>query len=159
MNLEPMDVLYGQIAVFRAAMTDPFNDWTSAHVAQGFSWRPGSVSFATLSESGPIHVEVIRERPVGLTSPASRIIVVPFDVGLSGDIEVATIGEARPLKVEPGVYRLWFEHGLTDLGAMWVRLSFERPAPGQRVDALVVRADERLSPSDPLVMRAEPAAP
>jgi hypothetical protein len=53
-----IEILYRQIAVFRSRLEHPFNDWTPRHVKQGFSWRPGSVSFATLVESGPHSVEV-----------------------------------------------------------------------------------------------------
>jgi len=37
-------VLYRTLALYDRALENPFNDWTREHWAQGFSWRPGSVS-------------------------------------------------------------------------------------------------------------------
>ena len=41
-----MLVSYYHIAIFDTDLG--FNDWRDAHGKQGFSWRPGSVSFGTL---------------------------------------------------------------------------------------------------------------
>ena len=46
-SLGKLDVSYGQVGVFWAILAKPFNDWSEAHVRQGFAWRPGSVSFKT----------------------------------------------------------------------------------------------------------------
>lgn len=51
-----LEIAYGQIGVFDASLAQPFNDWTDAHVRQGFSWRSGSVSFRTLEGAGAIAV-------------------------------------------------------------------------------------------------------
>ena len=155
MGLNQMEVSYSQLAVFRTSLASPFNDWTDTHVAQGFSWRPGSVSFKTIEQAGPIDVEVVRSSVDVSGSPAARIIVVPFDVDATGDIEVATITGGQPLRLAPGNYRLTLEHGVTVEGQMWARLSFESvdtlPAPA------VLRADAELSPPETLLMQAEPA--
>jgi Competence protein J (ComJ) len=37
---------YSQLSVFDPSLSEPFNNWTPGHVAQGFAWRPGSASFA-----------------------------------------------------------------------------------------------------------------
>lgn len=157
MKLRALDVSYGQIAVFQSALQQPFNDWTDAHVAQGFAWRPGSVSFATLETAGPIDIEMARTSspPSADNSPASRIIVVPFSAGETGDVEIATIGDGEALSLPPGEYRLTFEHGLNSDGTMWCRFSFEQTATA--VSSEVVRADAALAPSVPLVMHAVPA--
>ena len=39
---------YGQLSVFASALKDPYNDWTDQHISQGFTWRPGSVSFSSM---------------------------------------------------------------------------------------------------------------
>ena len=48
---------YSRVAVFRAGLEKPFNDWEQDHLDQGFAWREGSVSFATLEEGGTLHCE------------------------------------------------------------------------------------------------------
>ena len=53
-------VSYSQLSVFDPTLSEPVNNWTSGHVAQGFAWRPGSVSFKSLSESGTHNVEYFR---------------------------------------------------------------------------------------------------
>lgn len=151
-----VQVSYAQIAVFDSNLLDPFNNWTGAHVRQGFSWRPGSVSFATIEDGGVISVHLTRASAVDLSaSTAERIIVVPFSVPACGGIEVASIAESVPLQLPPGEYELTFEHGHSaDLG-MWANFYF-RPvdAPGP---AQVLRADPALSPPEVLVMTAQPA--
>jgi hypothetical protein len=42
---------YSQLSVFDPSLSEPFNNWTPGHVAQGFAWRPGSASFKTLFEA------------------------------------------------------------------------------------------------------------
>ncbi|HZH97796.1 MAG TPA: competence protein ComJ [Fimbriimonadaceae bacterium] len=151
-----LEVSYTQVAVFDSTLTAPFNDWTDDHVNQGYAWRPGSVSFGTLESSGAIRVEVFRSRELNeRTSPAERIIVVPFSVPEHGTIEIASIGSNAVLEVPPGEYELTFEHGRDPEGAMWANLYFRRvEAP---VAPRIVRADAELNPPDVLVMTASPA--
>lgn len=156
MKVKPINVSYRQLAVFQAALPNPFNNWTEAHVAQGFAWRPGSVSFATLGESGAIDTEVARSAPATADPEATRSIVVPFEVDASGAVEVASIGDGVALKLPAGSYRLTFEHGVAPGGRMWCRLWFEA-TPGVVVEPVVVEADESLHPGAPLLMEAEPA--
>lgn len=54
MSTFPLEVVYAHVAVFDARSRHPFNDWSDTHVAQGFAWRPGSVSFATLEPAGKL---------------------------------------------------------------------------------------------------------
>lgn len=57
MQLEfELSYTHAHIAVFEAGLSNPFNDSTPEHDAQGFSWRPGSVSFGTLDDCGQIFV-------------------------------------------------------------------------------------------------------
>lgn len=76
-----LDVSYAQIAVCGSSLESPFNEWTDKHVAQGFAWRPGRVSFRTLEESGRQMVTIVVAEPVGPVRPdAVRVIDVPFEV-------------------------------------------------------------------------------
>lgn len=149
-----LQVSYAQIAVFHAHLANPFNKWSDAHVNQGFSWRPGSVSFATLEPHGPIALTVTRSAPPDDGS-AERTIVVPFSVPAGGDLEIATISASAHMHLAQADYALAFCHGRSPGGAMWARLSFERVVG--RVPARIVRADPALRPHTDLVMTAEPA--
>ena len=102
-----LDVSYGQIAIYRADLLNPFNDWSDAHVSQGFAWRKGSVSFRTISAEGPHTIELIVESHMGTIDPSTvRAIDVPFDVPPDGRIEVASISDAVAIQMTPGTYCL-----------------------------------------------------
>lgn len=151
-----LEVSYAQIAVFDSTLANPFNDWTDEHVRQGFSWRPGSVSFATFDTVGRALVRVERTNPVSEEiMVADRVIVVPFTVPPHGRLEVATITDGVSLQLPPGDYELKFEHGRTEEGTMWINLGL-RPVVAP-VTPKVLRADTLLSPPTPLVMTAQPA--
>lgn len=151
-----LHISYGQLAIFDASLTLPFNDWTAEHVRQGFAWRPGSVSFRTLDEGGEIEIEVSRTQTLDeTTSSAARIIDVPFAVPESGNIEVASITAGVTLALPPGGCSLRFEHGIGNDQRMWAKLSF-RPATTV-VAPRIVRADAELMPPAVLVMEAVPA--
>ena len=139
-----LDVSYSQLAVFASALTNPFNDWADKHVAQGFAWRPGSVSFRTLVEAGQHCIEIEIADHVGpLDSHAVRVIEVPFEVPDDGAIEVGSISDSLTLSVPPGIYLLRCEFcgpiGTTDefVHLVFAKKDFPRFA--------VVRADESLS--------------
>jgi len=105
---EPLliEVSYRQLAVFPAGVSDPFNDWTEQHLAQGFSWRPESVSFATLSEAGVHSVDVVvTDSPNEPARNAQRVIEVPFNAR-EGALELASISESIPFWIPPGPYLL-----------------------------------------------------
>jgi hypothetical protein len=150
-----LDVSYNQVSVFDAKLDSPFNDWADEHVAQGFAWRPGSVSFGTLENAGTLAVDVFRSKEFEESSTASRIIVVPFSVPDHGLIEVASIASGVSLELPPGEYELTFEHGIDTDGQMWATFYFrlvDTPATPR-----VLRADAELSPPPALVMSAPPA--
>jgi Competence protein J (ComJ) len=151
--LGELDVSYGQVAIFQSRLPDPFNDWQDAHVRQGFSWRPGSVSFRTLDD-GSLKVEVGQGTPP-IEADAVRVIRVPFTVDESGEVEVATISQAKLLELKPGTYSLTFEHGRMQQGQMWCRLYWEKVQA--QVSAKVLRADPELAPEEVLLMEAQPA--
>ena len=108
--LDYLDVSYSQVAVFDSSLEEPFNFWTERHVSQGFAWRPGSVSFRTIAESGPHSLEItISNDDLEISADAQRVIEVPFAVPSSGEIEVASISDSRALSLRPGSYVLRFE--------------------------------------------------
>lgn len=158
-RLGVLEISYSQVAVFNASMENPFNHWTQEHVRQGFSWRPGSVSFRTLREAGSIQLEVETSKSGrDYDSGADRIILVPFTVLDPGQLEIASIADSRVVELPPGEYALTFEHGIEcSTRKMWARLVWT-PAETS-VAARVLRADSELSPGDELLMDASPAVP
>src|SRR5207249_8431330 len=90
-----ISVSYSQLAVFDHSLERPFNEWTDRHVAQGFSWRPGSVAFRTIEEGGRHVVTVmLGAHESELAADAVRVIDVPFEIPLDGAIEIGSISES-----------------------------------------------------------------
>jgi len=151
-----LEVSYAQLSVFDSRLANPFNDWSDTHVSQGFSWRPGSVSFATLDPSGPIAVTVARSSAGSATDAAlERAIRVPFTVPDDCEVEIATISGSVPVQLAEGEYALTFRHGRSSNGLMWATLAFEPVALS--VKAEILRADAALNPPGELLMAADPA--
>ncbi len=150
------EVSYGQLAVFASALEKPFNDWTDQHVAQGFAWRPGSVSFRTIVEDGPHLIEIAIADHVGAIHPdATRSIEVPFDVPEDGAVEIGSISATTPLSLPAGSFLLRCEFLQPACAAgERVRLTFSRKDPPHFA---VLRADAALSISGKLLMTAEAA--
>ena len=73
-----------QLVVFDESTAPVPNDWREQHVAQGFTWRPGTVSFATLGDLGNLRVEVRVAEDLDVLPDAVRAIVVPFAVSPPG---------------------------------------------------------------------------
>ena len=144
-------VSYSQPSVFDPSLANPFNNWTRVHVAQGFAWRPGSVSFRTLSESGVYDVELLLGeggRPI--LPYVLRAIEVPFRVPSNGALEVASISDGQRLELPAGPYQLRFE----SLPKFKIRLVFTK---AMEPKFLILRADSDLVPTIPLLQTAEPA--
>lgn len=102
-----MNVSYSQLAIFCSSLSQPFNDWEQRHVDQGFAWRLGSVSFRTLTEFG-IHLIEVNVVDVfdSVSTAAVRVIDVPFEIPVSGDVEIASISDSVPLSLPSGQYCL-----------------------------------------------------
>jgi hypothetical protein len=149
-----IDVSYSQVCVFLAGQPNPFNNWTEQHVAQGFAWRPGSVSFRTLDD-GALAVSVTRTRRFDESSTATRVIRVPFEVPVGKRVEIGSMFDSQQIELPTGDYALIFEHGYDSEGKMWCNLLFEPVV--QAVQASVLRADKELRLSEQLLMEAEPA--
>jgi hypothetical protein len=149
-------VSYSQIAVFDRALERPFNDWTRGHVAQGFSWRPGSVGFRTIAEGGQHLVTVRIDANEGEPSQeAVRVIDVPFEVPPGGAVEIASISDGVPLELPSGIYQLRFEcYERTNSPSPRIRLLFN---PDKNPSFRIVRADSELNPGVDLLRIASPA--
>ncbi|NUP96518.1 MAG: hypothetical protein HUU28_10190 [Planctomycetaceae bacterium] len=151
-----LEVSYGQLALFDSRLAQPFNDWTDAHVRQGFSWRNGSVSFATLEASGLIEITVGRPaRSSAELAAPERSIRVPFTVPVHGELELATLSGSIRLQLAGGEYAATFSHGRCPDGRMWAH--FELEPVGTAIKAAILVADARLRPPAALSMNATPA--
>lgn len=151
-----LDLSYAQLAVFNSDLPDPFNDWTEYHVAQGFAWRMGSVSFRSMVEAGMHDITVgVVERQGLLDTNAVRAIEVPFKVSDCGSVEVASIGDAVPLTLTPWDYLLRCEFMLPDSnGGGRALLTFSKHDSPRFA---IVRSDSELRVEGDLLLTAEPA--
>lgn len=149
------EVSYGQLAVFVTTLKQPFNDWTDRHVAQGFAWRHGSVSFRPLVECGPHLAEIeIVDHMRPLHPDTVRAIEVPFDIPADGAIEIGSITETIPLSLPAGSFLLRCEFLQSgDVSQGRVRLTFTKDK--QRF--AIVRADDQLSSDGELLTTAQAA--
>ena len=152
-----IEVSYSQLAVFSATLKQPFNDWSDQHVAQGFSWRPGSVSFRSAAESGPHSVEIIVVDNAGaIENDALRVIEVPFEIPSDGEIEIGSISCTAVMSFPEGKFLLRCEFlSQPNTAGQRVRLTFARKDTPRFA---IVRADEQLSPPGELVTTAQPAS-
>jgi hypothetical protein len=151
-----LEVSYGQLAVFASSLIDPFNDWTDRHVAQGFAWRPGSVSFRTIAENAQhsVTVEVV-DTLASLDSEAVRVFEVPFEVPSDGVVEIGSVGETVLLNLAPAPYLLRCEFLMpTADGLGHVRLVFARRESSRFA---IVRADAAIRADCELLTTAEAA--
>lgn len=145
-----LHVSHRQVAVFAAELENPFSEWNGRHVAQGFAWRPHTVSFRTFDD-GPLAVTATRRPDDEPSLAPARVIRVPFEVPADGQVKVATRASAKELHLPGGHYDLTFEHGLEAEG-QWCRLLFVA-CPVSR-EAAVLCADAELYPGTPLLMKA-----
>lgn len=149
----PIMVSYSQVAVFDHSLKRPFNEWTDRHIAQGFSWRPGSVAFRTIKEAGQ-HLVTVKVDANEIEPPpeAIRAIDVPFEVPPNGAVEIGSISDSLSFELPPGVYQLRFEcYGCANSPTPRVRILLRRDDnPVFRL----VRADSDLQPSKDLVLTA-----
>jgi hypothetical protein len=85
---------------------------------------PGSVSFRTLDEEGPISVTIQTGRAVDLSAWAMRAIHVPLHVPAAGALEVATMTQSIEVRIDESNYLVVFEHGRDDGGRMRCTIRF-----------------------------------
>ena len=145
-------VLYNQICVFDVKLDYPFNDWNDEHVQQGFSWRPGSVSFGTM-ENGvtPVDVQIAKQTMIDASS--FRVISVPFQVPDHGKLAIGSIGDEREVEINPESYDLIFELAHKGQNPR-CRLIF---VPNASPAAKILRADAEITKTSNFEMKAAPA--
>jgi len=150
-----LELAWSQISLFEANLTDPFNDWNERHLAQGFTWRPGSVSFRTVERHGDIAVTVDFIGQLAVDPEAHRAVVVPFTCW-GGVVEISTIAQSELLEIPAGRYALLYQVGVSH-GQQWVKFGLLE-APFMPVEAVILRGDSEVDGRVHLLMEAEPAA-
>lgn len=153
--LGEISVSYAQVCVFDAIMTQPYNEWLPRHERQGFSWRPGSVSFATVIDRGVCQLEVLLSdefvHPDRLSlGSALFVVVVPFEVSAGTAVEVGSIMDGRSIEVQAGAHNLTF-FDCSDQRIMKVLFS---PKGGEVPG--VLRARDGVGSVDEFLMTANP---
>ena len=98
-----VQILYGQLAVSRPEIA-LLNLWSDDDVAQGFSWREGSISFGVPDHDGPSVVEVncVDTRPEFLPN-SIHAVEAPLRLGDDG-LLLATVTDEIHLRVRAGLY-------------------------------------------------------
>lgn len=147
-------VLYSQLAFFSADLETPYNDWTDMHVAQGFAWRPKSVSFAIPDEFTELDIDLREVDQLPLGFAANRVIRVPLVVEGNRGAEFGNVIETVPVKLADGHYSILFQLYLTEKGS-GVRAEISI-CPGD-CTAAVLMADEKLDVPQTLLMDAQAA--
>jgi hypothetical protein len=145
---------FSQICVFQSSLENPFNDWSERNFSQGFSWRPGSVSFRALTEDGDHHVCLFINEPVpSLPTNCVRAFKVPFG-NIDGEVEIASISDSAQLDIPPGQYILRVEFLELDTnGIPEINVRFNKGFSAFEV----VKADSELDITRDFDLMAKPA--
>lgn len=152
-----LDLAWSQVSLFEAGLADPFNDWTEGHLTQGFSWRPGSVSFKVPAKQGRCDVTVELIDVVSVDPDAQWAIVVPFTT-FGGQLEVSTMQADQLIELPSGTFTVLYQTGLYDDGQPWVRFGFQQTPSRMRVEPTILRGGhEVFADVHGLLMDAEPA--
>ncbi|MER2533530.1 MAG: competence protein ComJ [Rhizobiaceae bacterium] len=153
-----LQILYGQLAVYRPELAQ-LNLWTDDHVAQGFAWREGNVSFGVPDHDGPslIAVDFRGSRPP-LAPDCIRAVEVPLRVGDQG-VLLATVLDEMRLSMTAGLYAVRFEllPGFEQDAVTYanrIRLTF---VPDGQADFAILRGDDELTARAVITHDAEPA--
>jgi hypothetical protein len=100
-------VAYTQILVHLASHPKPGLLWTDQHVAQGFAWAEGVVSFGVPDHDGPCLIEVRSCDTGTLEAGALWAVQVPFKV--TETLMIGSLFDMRPVNMPVGQYNLIFE--------------------------------------------------
>ncbi len=146
-----LNISHSQVVVCDPSLEQPFNFWTDRHVAQGFAWRPGSASFATIDEGGLHSIDVLLTHSYVDISPlAIRGIEVPFRIPFEENVEIASVGDSRLLQIPSLSYALRFEC-LQGRKLKCVFMKIDNPR------FRIVRSDVAIHSAGDLLLTADPA--
>lgn len=143
---------YSQLNVFNSQLENPYNNWSTDYVKQGFSWRENSLSFNTILDSGTCHLTLYINtdfRPKNYI----RAIAVPFTLTENGVIELGSMDNFFQLKLLSGSYEVVFaiEKVMTDVNQVDISLFINKSV---RTTAEILIQDDFLMPNSPLLLDA-----
>lgn len=150
----PVTIDYTQIVVEIGDQPAPGLLWTDDHVAQGFAWSQGLVSFGVPDHDGGSRLQVELSPDAALDPQALWAVQVPFRV--TGPLRIGNIFDPTPVAVPMGHYIVTYQ-GLADPDyAYLLRLSFTADdAPGFRI----LKRGGDITADQVLRRDAEPAFP
>lgn len=100
-------VEYTQILVHLAGHPKPGLLWNDDHVAQGFAWSEGLVSFGIPDHDGQVVVSVQLDDNNTIKDEAIWAVQVPFDV--TEPLRIGTVFETTVMDIPLGTYDLILE--------------------------------------------------
>lgn len=172
-----LDISYAKIYVSNPDVPEGYGlEFEEQHYRQGFAWRPGEVDFyvyfGTFEDKTCNHalIEVHLKEEMVLAPDSTRVIWLPFAVGKEKIVVTDVFGSETIITIPEGHYGLLFELKPRDdpkylnspeyqedlegsFIQIWCRLTF---VPQEAVEPAILRADEHLSPTYPLLMEATP---
>ena len=148
-----LTIMYTQVTVATPGAETAL-DWTDDHVAQGFSWTPGYVSFGVPDHDGTCVIEVEDARRANVSPDALWAVRVPFAVGVE-PLAIGTLFDERPVAVPSGRHGLVFQAfpGTEPDVAFVLRLTF---GPAGRPAFAVLKTGDVLTTT--AVLRPSPSA-
>jgi hypothetical protein len=171
-----LDICYGSIRIY--SVDDPDVGtlaFEQQHLSQGFAWSPAEVDFYVDFNKNQLEAcgglfEVYLANQIEVASDSTRAVLVPFTVGERGINVSDVVGSYVDIPIPKGHYALLFELKPRDdieylnseqyqcnieagFIELFCRLTFVLQ---ESVVSEVLRSDEYLSPSYPLLMEAKP---
>ena len=98
-----LELSYKQFCIFNETVSNPFNDWSEANVAQGFSISEGSISVMTINSDGILKVSISTDSSI--LDNARRIIEFEYQVK-DENISIATINSEMKIHIKKGLYKI-----------------------------------------------------
>lgn len=103
----PITIDYAQVLVFTASHPRPGLLWTDQHVAQGFAWSEGIVSFGVPDHDGECRLQLEVAETITVAPDAISAVQVPFTI--AEDIKLGSVFELREAELPLGTYELAFQ--------------------------------------------------
>lgn len=96
-----LELSYKQFCIFNESVKNPFNTWSDANIAQGFSIRDDSISIMTLNNDGILKIDILNDNSI--KDEAKRIIEFGYKVK-DDFLTIATINMEMKIQLEKGLY-------------------------------------------------------
>ncbi|WFR97614.1 competence protein ComJ [Rhizobium tumorigenes] len=104
----PITVLHTQVVVHLPGLPRPGLLWNDDHVAQGFAWSQGIVSFGVPDHDGQCLIRVDTAVSIQVDSSAAWAVQTPFELSAT-PLKIGTIGTMKDVRIPLGKYNLVFE--------------------------------------------------